>query len=172
MRPFYRISAAALCVAPFKRFIFKPQTSSVTINLISIIVIFRSFSQFAAAWWIWIDAVAVAATTFDPIMPNFGHWVPGIVSSVGLLMFVNPFDDLNSFLRPRNPSLFCFCEPERDGNPEAQLANFVLALIFLYRMDISCVEILCFLWLITCLNRKQGQHSQLDGPGGLWLWWR
>jgi hypothetical protein len=44
--------------------------------------------QFAAAWWIWIDAVAVASTTFDPIMPNFGHWVPGIISSVGLLMFV------------------------------------------------------------------------------------
>eukprot|EP01122_Echinamoeba_exundans_P000084 TRINITY_DN10068_c0_g1_i1.p1 TRINITY_DN10068_c0_g1~~TRINITY_DN10068_c0_g1_i1.p1 ORF type:complete len:157 (-),score=22.04 TRINITY_DN10068_c0_g1_i1:85-555(-) len=41
---------------------------------------------FAAAWWIWIDAVAVASTTFDPIMPNFGHWVPGIISSVGLLM--------------------------------------------------------------------------------------
>eukprot|EP01121_Diplochlamys_sp_Union-15-3_P019891 TRINITY_DN75_c0_g1_i4.p1 TRINITY_DN75_c0_g1~~TRINITY_DN75_c0_g1_i4.p1 ORF type:complete len:149 (+),score=23.77 TRINITY_DN75_c0_g1_i4:60-506(+) len=41
---------------------------------------------FAISWWVWIDANAYHNTIKDPIRISFGHWVPGIVATIALVM--------------------------------------------------------------------------------------
>jgi len=55
--------------------------------------------QFALAWWLWIDAHAFSVK-FEPssVSVTFGHYVPGLVSSLGLLMVnVVNWRDLGGF---------------------------------------------------------------------------
>jgi len=63
------------------------------------ILSYSSGILFAIGWWIWIDGVAYAFHLPEETnRPVFGHWVPGIVSSIGLLMInaVN-WTDLDGF---------------------------------------------------------------------------
>jgi len=45
--------------------------------------------QFSIGWWLWADAVAWKSHANDPISITFGHWVPGIVGTIGLFMCVS-----------------------------------------------------------------------------------
>jgi hypothetical protein len=51
-----------------------------------IVMAYASGVLFAVAWWLWIDAVAYSVIKNDPVQTVFGHWIPGIVSTVALLM--------------------------------------------------------------------------------------
>lgn len=44
-------------------------------------------AQFSLGWWLWIDGVAWKGANNDGISITFGHWVPGIVGTVGLFMY-------------------------------------------------------------------------------------
>lgn len=46
-------------------------------------------AQFSIGWWLWIDGVAWKGANNDSISITFGHWMPGIVGTVGLFMYVS-----------------------------------------------------------------------------------
>ena len=55
----------------------------------------RFCSQAAIGWWCWIDAVVYDGTLEDNLPDdkkfkavNFAFWMPGIVATVGVVMYV------------------------------------------------------------------------------------
>jgi len=52
--------------------------------------------SFAIGWWLWIDANVYSHHTNDPVQVSGVHYIPGIISTIGLIM-VNlvSWSDLN-----------------------------------------------------------------------------
>lgn len=56
--------------------------------------------QFAVGWWIWIDAQVITDHEANPLTPNILPWyyIPGILGTLGLVMYVFPFGLVVRFL--------------------------------------------------------------------------
>lgn len=72
-----------------RELIFSYLSGIIVYNKISIKNKKFTIYQFAIGWWLWIDSVAYKNSKDDPVSVTFGHWIPGIVGTIGLIMYIS-----------------------------------------------------------------------------------